>query len=107
MSRDELIEAMARGIMLSHGGCNVTDWSEAERNPRVKNAMDDAEAALSAIEAAGMAVVPDAALKWLNGEGPDDEGHHFGDSPESRQSMRPFWWRKVFTRMIEAGRLKP
>lgn len=41
------------------GGCVVTDWTrEAAENPHVAEAVNQATAALSALEAAGMVVVP-------------------------------------------------
>ena len=46
-------------------------------------------------------MVPKAALDWLNGEGPDDQGHWFGDSQPS-PAKGIYWWRAVFFRMIRA-----
>lgn len=49
-------------------------------------------------------LVPKAALLWLNGEGPDHEGLHFGESADSeeRPGRGRFWWRKRFRAMLEA-----
>lgn len=44
-----MIEKMARAIMMSRGGCDVTDWREAEWNPNVAQAISDARAALQAM----------------------------------------------------------
>lgn len=50
MITDEQIEKAARAIMESRGRCNVTDWNEAERNPNVAQALNDARAALEAAQ---------------------------------------------------------
>jgi hypothetical protein len=50
-------------------------------------------------------LVPQAAIDWLMGEGPDADGNWFGDFPEGHH-LRPagaFWWRKLFRQMIEAA----
>lgn len=99
MTRSELVEAMARAAKRK----SPAYWSEVR--DAEKHWAKAMEAALSAIEQAGLVVVPNAALKWLNGEGPDENGEWFGDTQESRPVL-PYWWRKVFTRMIEAGRIK-
>ena len=52
----------------------------------------------------GMVLVPKAALDWLNGEGPDDDGVWFGDA-ERVAGSGSYWWRTVFNRMRGAGRL--
>jgi hypothetical protein len=39
------------------------------------------------------------AVKWLLGEGPDDEGHWFGDAPAPR--VGAFWWRSTFLKLLE------
>jgi hypothetical protein len=99
MSRDELLDVLKREI-----GAVLFDKYGIILSPDTNLI---AEAALSAIEQAGMVVVPDAALKWLNGEGPDEAGHWFGDAPEDVPvGRRAFWWRSKFTRMIEAGRIE-
>jgi len=50
----------------------------------------------------GMQLVPIAALKWLNGEGPDDDGIWFGDAERVPGIRGAFWWRTVFNRMLVA-----
>ena len=41
--------------------------------------------------------VPKLALDWLNGEGPDPAGYHFGDFPDDQPRPRgAFWWRTTF-----------
>ncbi|MBZ9759433.1 hypothetical protein LB553_00840 [Mesorhizobium sp. CA8] len=65
---------------------------------------DDACELLEIVEAAAslsgdMVLVPKAALDWLNGEGPDDNGYWFGDNHEALNPKGRFWWREVFNRM--------
>lgn len=48
------------------------------------------------------AMVPIAALKWLHGEGPDDDGIWFGDA-ERVTGSGSYWWRTVFRRMCAAS----
>jgi hypothetical protein len=50
----------------------------------------------------GMVLVPEAALKWLFGEGPDADGNWFGDGPA--HATGAFWWRTPFRAWIDAGR---
>ena len=104
MTRDELKEKVARAIIRqrlerSEGPGNDTDQAYLQRCENVawRGCLRDAEAVLSAIEAAGMAVVPveatgttDGAFhiaiaKWLADEGED------GD---------------VYAAMVEAGRVR-
>lgn len=50
----------------------------------------------------GFVMVPQAAIKWLHGEGPDDNGKWFGDAePPIKPSMpiARYWWRTTFRRM--------
>lgn len=48
-------------------------------------------------------MVPVAALKWLNGEGPDPAGFWFGDFPDDHpKPAGQFWWRSLFNAMIAA-----
>lgn len=56
-------------------------------------------------EAEGMVLVPKAALDWLFGEGPDDNGYWFGDGHEALNPVGAFWWRTVFNRMLAAAPL--
>lgn len=45
--------------------------------------------------------VPEAALAWLFGEGPDPSGHWFGEFPDDHpKPSGEFWWRKIFRAMI-------
>lgn len=50
-------------------------------------------------------LVPKAALDWLNGEGPDTEGHWFGDGSFPRKGA--FWWRGPFRAMLAAAPTPP
>jgi|GEM_PF-6173236 len=43
--------------------------------------------------------VPKVAWDWLMGIGPDDKGHHFGDSPEAGPGQPRLWWRTTLRRM--------
>lgn len=48
--------------------------------------------------------IPKAALDWLFGEGPDQNGLHFGADPEDFKPIagkyeRPFWWRSKFRKL--------
>lgn len=52
---DDMVERVARAIMERRGGCRVTDWSEAERNPNVSAALADARAAIEAMQPAILA----------------------------------------------------
>ena len=55
----EIIEIMARAIMEAKGGCLVKDWEAEERdNPNVALAVKQARAAVTALKAAGYAIVP-------------------------------------------------
>jgi hypothetical protein len=45
----EMLERVARAIMMARGGCKVTDWREAEWNPVVAQALTEARAAIAAI----------------------------------------------------------
>ena len=66
MNRDQLIETMARAM------CRVSEWGEPGIDDRVKHSwplfVADATAALTAIEAAGMRVVPAKLLQDLASE---------------------------------------
>lgn len=61
-----------------------------------------AQALASEREAAlpeGCVPVPQSALDWLFGEGPDPDGHWFGDNtPVGAKGA--FWWRSVFRKLI-------
>jgi hypothetical protein len=45
--------------------------------------------------------IPKAAWDWLMGQGPDDEGYHFGENVGTHFGSKPrqFWWRITFRRM--------
>jgi hypothetical protein len=46
-------------------------------------------------------LVPEGALKWLNGEGPDEQGVWFGDDLDDKAPR--YWWRKRFNDMLAAS----
>lgn len=59
---------------------------------------------LSALDAAGLVLVPQSALDWLDGSAPDADGKWFGDDvPKGK----PFWWRSKFRAMLSAAQVKP
>ncbi|MBZ9888080.1 hypothetical protein LB559_09025 [Mesorhizobium sp. BR1-1-3] len=49
----------------------------------------------------GWVMVPKTALDWLFGEGPDKEGHWFGDGNFSTKGA--YWWRIPFRAMLAAS----
>jgi hypothetical protein len=48
-----------------------------------------------------MVLVPKAAIDWLEGIGPDHEGHHFGEGDYPKRGN--FWWRSRFREMCAAA----
>lgn len=58
---------------------------------------------LRAAPAEGMVSVPQSALDWLFGEGPDANGLHWGDDAYGDLSKRPYWWRSHFRKLIGAA----
>lgn len=42
-----LREKVARSLMIARGGCDVTDWREAEWNPHVAQTLIEADAAIA------------------------------------------------------------
>lgn len=56
-----VVEVIAAAIMCArpNGGCIVKDWQrEAKDNPHVETALNQAQAALTALEAHGQVIVP-------------------------------------------------
>lgn len=49
----------------------------------------------------GWVAVPETALKWLFGEGPDEDGNWFGDGATSDKGR--YWWRASFRAMLPAA----
>lgn len=95
MTRAEMVEAMARALAVTHWGSDI-DW----RMHRT-----DAEAALSAIENAGWAVVPTLpAFSQVA-----DLAKHWGYTIEETAETYEMLIERLAlpTAMIEAGRLKP
>lgn len=68
-----------------------------------QRAIEAVDAALSSErqESGEHVLVPKAAIAWLLGEGPDDNGLWFGDFHPD-QPKGHFWWRTVFRRMMAA-----
>lgn len=52
----------------------------------------------------GFVLVPEMAIKWLLGEGPDENGDWFGDVTHAKGA---FWWRADFQRMLSAAPVPP
>jgi hypothetical protein len=66
---NKALEAVAKAIMNARGGCDVTDWREAEWNPSVAQAIKEARAAIAAYEAeTGWVGVPRKTLDSLYNE---------------------------------------
>jgi hypothetical protein len=57
MNREQIIETMARAIVIDRNGANCLPWSRLPASHQ-KPYLSDATAALSALEAAGLVVVP-------------------------------------------------
>lgn len=73
-------------------------WSDALRND-IRRGL---EAALSPRDGVpGMVLVPKTALDWLFGEGPDEEGHRFGDG--NFPTKGAYWWRNPFRAMLSTA----
>lgn len=54
----------------------------------------------------GYVLVPQAAIDWLMGEGPDPAGLWFGDFPDDHpKPPGAFWWRSLFRSML--AKVKP
>jgi hypothetical protein len=52
----------------------------------------------------GYVLVPQSALDWLFGQGPDANGEWFSDSVDLRiEKPRPYWWRAHFRKLIGGG----
>jgi hypothetical protein len=47
-------------------------------------------------------MVPKAALDWLNGEAPDEDGQWFGDGEDASPPRKRYWWRSKFRAMLAA-----
>lgn len=72
--------------------------------------LKEAADAITALSAGGDGVpegyrlVPEAALKWLNGEGPGLDGRWFGDDRDKfADRLGKYWWRRVFFAMLTAS----
>lgn len=59
-----------------------------------------------------MTEVPEAALAWLFGEGPDTNGKWFGECEDTVKPLagkypRKYWWRSKFRAMIKDAAARP
>jgi hypothetical protein len=48
-------------------------------------------------------MVPKRALDWLLGEGPDEQGHWFGDGDDPAGRRGRYWWRTQFCNMLASA----
>lgn len=51
----------------------------------------------------GFRLVPETAIRWLLGEGPDANGNHFGDEEAYNVTRGRYWWRGEFRSMLSAA----
>lgn len=77
----------------------LADLREAER---VFEALRAAHQAPQAAEQGepGFVLVPQTALDWLFGDGPNADGKWFGEEEDHVDTGRRYWWRSVFRRLI-------
>ena len=59
----------------------------------------------AAVVPGGFVAVPQPAIDWLMGEGPDAAGFWFGDHPDDQRPKGAFWWRSNFRAMLAASPL--
>lgn len=80
---------------------------EAEKVSALQTQLIEARAALSAAPQAtvpdGWVLVPKHAIAWLLGDGPDHNGHWFGDHITERTTPARYWWRTHFRNMLSAA----
>lgn len=51
----------------------------------------------------GYRLVPEFAIRWLLGEGPDANGNHFGDEYAYDFESGRYWWRSEFRALLSAS----
>lgn len=87
-------------------GDTIKGWANSEGEAKAA-AQADYEARIRSALAApaslpdGWVAVPETALKWLFGEGPDEDGNWFGDGATSDKGR--YWWRASFRAMLPAA----
>lgn len=92
-----------RGLLKAYE--NAFDWT-AELPPETAEAERIANEVLEALTSSkpeqavpsGWVAVPQSALNWLFGTGPDADGNWFGDT--ARETKGRYWWRSHFRRLI-------
>jgi hypothetical protein len=77
------------------GRLTAYDGIEAAREVR-------ALLATSAAPQGAWQLVPIAALKWLFGEAPDQNGKWFGECEPKDTTGKRYWWRSKFRAMLDA-----
>lgn len=98
----ECTRAKMRGQIMHHpAGQRVASMVASYRDDYFADAREMLTAALQ-----GSVVVPEEALLWLNGEGPDADGKWFGETIEdgipklAGKYPRTYWWRSKFRSMV-------
>lgn len=81
----------------------ISAFSSSQDEP---NAAEQAIAFDASLERSGWVIVPQSALDWLNGEGPDPDGKWFGDAEPPiapGKTPRRYWWRTKFRELLGLG----
>jgi len=82
------------GAMISAGSVEAAkDAAQSDYASRILSA-------LSSSPVGEMVLVPKSALDWLFGEGPDAEGHWFGDGSQLQKGA--YWWRSPFRAVLSS-----
>lgn len=79
---------------LPDGCCGYTDKDGGCCSPP----MSEQNAGNGELNPGEYVLVPKSAIDWLFGEGPDQNGSHFGDDIPARAP--PYWWRSHFRKLI-------
>lgn len=95
------IEQIDRSLLDAIYECGGCDGSMAGVEQAYKLIASYRQSVLEARPAGDYVMVRAAALDWLFGEGPDDDGLYFGDE-EAPRVKGAFWWRPKFRTMIAA-----
>jgi hypothetical protein len=101
MTRDELIEKMARATRKRQFERNGAGRAFDETCPLTDNELDNASAALSAIESAGLAIVPNVATDGMQKVGAMEHAMGF-----QRFTTAEIQAAAIYRVMIEEGMVK-
>lgn len=103
LAKDHLLKAADQGII---------SWNTAQELDRFLSLLGPAPSESVGCVPDGYVLVPQKALDWLNGAGPDDNGKWFGELADEveeldkpRRFKRTYWWRTYFRQMIDASKL--